>query len=82
MKYSHNILSKQKGKQLVEARVDEFMSRDFVVLRENMRIEEALFEVQGSRNRVYPVTRRGQLIGQTTLEDLLTFPPEKRKLTR
>ena len=76
----YHILSKQKGKQLVEARVDEFMSRDFVVLRENMRIEEALVEVQGSRNRVYPVTRRGQLIGQTTLEDLLTFPPEKRKL--
>jgi len=61
-------------------KVTDVMIPDPVVLRENMRIKEALDAVQGCRNREYPVIRRNKIIGQTNLETLLTFPEEKQKL--
>ena len=61
-------------------KVTDVMIPDLVVLRENMRIKEALDAVQGCRNREYPVIRRNKIIGQTNLETLLTFPEEKQKL--
>jgi CIC family chloride channel protein len=61
-------------------KVTDVMVPDPVVLRENMRIKEALEAVQGCRNREYPVIRRNKIIGQTNLETLLTFPEEKQKL--
>ena len=61
-------------------KIRDVMIPDTVVLRENMRISEALQAVQGCKTREYPVIRRNRVIGQTNLEALLTFPEDKKRL--
>jgi len=77
----YHLIRKQKEPVDFKAiNVGEIMNPDPVSLRETMRVQEALDAVQGCRARVYPVIRRNRVIGQTTLEDLLTFPENKRRL--
>ena len=54
------------------------MNPEPVSLRETMKVREALDAVQNCRGRVYSIIRRNRVIGETTLENLLTFPENKR----
>lgn len=76
----HLLKKGENWERFREIKIRDVMIPDPVVLRENMRIKEALEAVQGCRNREYPVIRRNKIIGQTNLETLLTFPEEKQRL--
>ena len=76
----HLLRKGENWERFREIKVTDVMIPDPVVLRENMRIKEALEDVQGCRNREYPVIRRNKIIGQTNLKTLLTFPEEKQRL--
>jgi CIC family chloride channel protein len=66
-----------KFKQL---KIESFMNPCTVILKESMRVKEALNEVHGCRLREYPVIRRNKVIGKISLENLLTFPESKSRL--
>ncbi|MBN2334204.1 chloride channel protein [Candidatus Bathyarchaeota archaeon] len=77
----YHLIKKQKNQiDFKTIKVSQFMNTEPVALKESVKVREALEAVQGCRNREYPVTRRNRVIGQTTLEDLLTFPENKRML--
>ncbi|MBD3205321.1 CBS domain-containing protein [Candidatus Bathyarchaeota archaeon] len=61
-------------------KIEAFMNPCPVILKENMKVKEALNEVHGCRMREYPVIRRNKVIGKISLENLLTFPDNKSKL--
>ena len=75
----YHFIKKQRNPEIFnEVKVEDIMSTDPVALPESMRIGEAMKAIQGCRNREFPVTRRGRVIGQMDLEDLVTQP--KRSL--
>ena len=77
----YHLIKKQRDKvNFSDIKMGDFMNPEPISLRESMKVSEALKAVHGCRNREYPVIRRNRVIGQTTLEDLLTFPENKRNL--
>ena len=75
----YHYIRKQSNPEIFkEVKIEDIMTPDPVALPESMRIGDALKAVQGCRNREFPVTRRGRVIGQMNLEDLITSP--KRSL--
>jgi CIC family chloride channel protein len=75
----YHFIRKQRNPEIFkEVSVEEVMAPEPVALPESMRIGEAMKAIQGCRNREFPVTRRGRVIGQMDLEDLITSP--KRSL--
>lgn len=67
--------------RLMEFRVGDIMATEPFSLREGTTVSQALKEIRACRQREYPVTRRGRLIGVVKLENLLTVPENKRRLT-
>jgi len=77
----YHLIRKQKENiDFKGIKLGELMNPEPVSLRESMKVREALDAVQSCRGRVYPIIRRNRVIGETTLEDLLTFPENKRGL--
>jgi len=75
----YHLIRKQKDHvDFKGIKLGELMNPEPVSLRENMKVREALDAVQNCRGRVYPIIRRNRVIGETTLENLLTFPENKR----
>jgi CBS domain-containing protein len=74
------IIKKKDPLGLHEVKASDFMNREPVVLKENMKIKEALECVQACNNTEYPIIRRNKVIGVTTLDNLLTFPERKHRL--
>ena len=75
----YHFIKKQRNPEIfLEVKVEDVMTPDPIVLTESMRVGDAVQTIQGCRNTEFPVTRRGKVIGQLDLENLITTP--KRSL--
>lgn len=77
----YHIAKKQRDQEKFKtAKVKDFMSSEPVALKESMRVKDALEAVHSCKYRRYPIIRRNKVVGITSLEDLLTCPPDKSRL--